>query len=1475
MKLYFDFYNDAGVTKYIYLNDVNNRLNINLDKFNMTAHIDTDLKLDFQNITDFFLVIEKEVNGTYILEKKINGNYSSGIITYEKCNFDDVISNSSSYRLYFQFNEGGIIVYNGKDKPYYINLKTKCEDFDIDIYDSILIKDIYEIQKINTELSSITFKMSIINNKNFNNYRYFYVFSNSIEYTGKEINYKILTENELTVTEPISISSFEKGITYLHFYLKDTFDNISHRVFKITTKQNTLTLFEIINKEISLVGDEQFSIFYKSRNIKSVTPVIEVTDSQNVTKTYVSKKTIGTFDLNSNVITFKLSEYFEETFANNKLFLYFRLNENENDCSNKMLILLDSVAPEISITNFDSNNYKLITTDEKIVNVIGQIKDENFFYLGNNRQKIDLTKAKHYLIVYSESNVHYVTFDDSQEKIEFLKHSNFYITESKGSTFKLYTKDEELISNDSYQYINDFVKPDTKNFYIVFDKKELSQYELNIIEHQGGLKIKGETISPLIIKQEFNKFVDLYYIKAEINISSVDTVPFDVGIDGFGYSFLSKVNFSNISCNLTNKKEIDLSFTKTNFIVFKSNKDVEIAKFTDNKVIEYTSSKTYKELSFCPISLSDIEYFSPSGEYMHWDDALNSYPYEEIYSKPKLLDKNKTQLTYSNYKVSELSKGLYSFNFNIKIEDGINKNTLEYADIIGNKTSVEFTIEKNTNNIKILIDELYNKSFNKFQSSENSYELSTNRSTINIKFIIENETLNNIESDSYLVIKSNGVYKKQKIVNELKQRVVYAEFSNLTEEKIEFFVYYNNDIKETITFTIENIKTLTLNVISKFISGFNYYYLKYDIDDFANIKVSSNNKNIICNIQPNNKVIEIVRVDYVSFLDKADIEILVTDQHNLYIPVKQIVSAIFYNDNIISDYFINDMFSYKILNQQFNLNLHSAYRDKIEYIKYYDKLETDIFKRNKYAVYDSKTSNYIINGIITPIIPSSIEISIKVTGEDLIINKRLYEDDKISLYEEKKNFIINYIKENKFHIRITNKEKNNFELNKIEFYKNTELLDTINNIIFTNKDYSKDYYYDFDNFYGTTNLVTKLYNQFNKVININSELINFDVDPSLTCKLKSFHEFNLLRKSRLNSIFLESEFDSGTYKLLVKEITGYEKEFKLSVGENRIECENGQYLFELYHCYHNVLKKCAVYNVEIIDDDFTYIDYSREYSKFLNINQIYIRKSINTNFKKLNPQILHYHNNELVNTYTPEYNNEIVLFYVNKFIGENLYVYKDICGEVILDKYIKKVVNIDDNFNIYSVHTNEKALFYDSDKNSITIDKLEDINFKTLGADTMMIKTPRVRTDIEKILVDSIENTLFKEFIPCTLSFYKDNVFIKNISINLSKDEKVELPFFNSPIPEEKNNETNYPILIKNNYSSTNISMFNLPIKHTRRHFLYNYVKNLCILSNIKNIDIEKFISESSEKFYDLYRSNDINKLKEFFKYKLEAEWKK
>lgn len=1473
MKLYFDFFNDKNENKYICMTEINNSLNINLDKFNLTCHVDEELGIDYSKITDFFLVIEKEINGVYTLEKRYSGEYKTGTIEYSNCNFDDTISNSASYRLHFQFNQGGVVVYNGKDFPFYISLKSKCEDFNIEIHNSILIKDYYEIQEISSDIPYITFKMSIINNKNFNNYRYYYVFKNSESEEGINIKYKNLTNTEIQITEGVTIDLFKDGITYLHFYLKDTFDNVSHRVFKITTKQNTLTLFEIINTEVNIVENEEFGIFYKSRNIKSIKPVIEITDSNNNTITKTSKKTIGTYDKDKNIVLFKFTDYFEEPIKNTNVKLHFILNENDRTISNSMMIYIDSVSPKIDIINFDENKYKLISNkDEKTVNVLGKIQDSNFFYLGNNRQKILLDNVKHYLIIHSYNNdIHKIEFNGSGEKIELLKYSKYYIIETQGEDFELYDVSDNKIEKNQYTFVNDYVNIDSKNIYIIFNKKELTQYEINIIEHQNGLELKGSEISSVIKKQTFSKFAEFYYLKVEIEKNIINNFNFDVGIPGFGYSFLPKINYSNISCGLTNKKELVADFENAAFIAIKSNNDVEVSKCTNNKVIYKQITHTLEELTFLPISLKKNEFFSLNGEFMFFDDNLNSFPFEEIYSKPKITDKKKHEIECLNYRISEVDKNIYSFSFDLKIEDGINKNTIEFSDTVDNKSSVEITIEKNYKPIEIEIDEVYNKNFEKFEISKNNYELTTNKKTINVKFVIKNETMNNLKDDVYLIFKSDKFNKKQKILKEINQRVVYVEFSNLTELEEHYQVFYNNDVKSNINFSIKNIPGLTLDVKTNFVTGFNYYYLPYETDSFANIKLEYDNKNFICEIKSDG-LIDIVRTNNSKFIERIELTLIASDKYNLYTPVNKKINGVFYNGSVITEYTIDNLFNDKVISPQFNLNLKTYENEYIEYIKYYDPLEIDIFKRDKYAVFKPEQNTYVIEDIVTPFSPSYLDISIKIKNEDLVVNKRLFEENLISLYEEKNNLIVTYVKEeDKLHIKIVNKDESEQIYNKLEVYDGETFVKELKDIKFDKKHKEYNCYFDLTLFEGISDITVKLFNRFDKVVFIYTDLINFNTISDKECYIENFDLFNVLNVEKLNNINLISNIDGCEFYIIVKNMLNDSEKISLNKGQNKLQLKPGQYLFELYYQKYNYIKKMSSYNVEIIDDNFEYIDYSKEYSKFYKVNTIVIRKFINTKFKYLEPQIIHYCNDELINVYEPYYDNNSIKFDISKSLGINRYFYQDKYIRKELEPFDKKI-EIDKNlFEIFAIHTNEKSLFYEEQTNSIVLDKLENLYFKTKNVDKMVIKTNRVRTDIPKTLIDDLENTLFKEFIPCTLEFYKTNVLFKTIEVKMVKDEFVKVPLFNI---DKTKHADRFDFSVKNNRISH--SKYGLYIKHKPKHFLYSFVKNIAILSENNDYlklpvpEQEEYIIKISAEYFNKYKNNDINKLKLFIKTKME-----
>ena len=219
-----------------------------------------------------------------------------------------------------------------------------------------------------------------------------------------------------------------------------------------------------------------------------------------------------------------------------------------------------------------------------------------------------------------------------------------------------------------------------------------------------------------------------------------------------------------------------------------------------------------------------------------------------------------------------MEENTYTFSLDVPIEKGINNFKLTFEDSNSLNTEVDFIIEKNKNDISIDIDETYNNYFDKSINEDGTYVLTTNNDNVIVKFIVKNESLADLKNDKYLIIKSSRSSKKQKILTEDDVRVAYINFNNF-EEFEEFTIFYNDETKEISSFILSYKESIILNVNSEFVSGSNTYFLKYNVDSFANISISYPNKKMFkCDLMPNN-IISITRLDNKGFLETLELEI--------------------------------------------------------------------------------------------------------------------------------------------------------------------------------------------------------------------------------------------------------------------------------------------------------------------------------------------------------------------------------------------------------------------------------------------------------------------------------------------------------------------------------------------------------------------------------------------------------------------------
>lgn len=1425
MNLYFNFFNDKD-SKHFIMNSVNNSININLNKFNMKVYL-SDLPFDYSEMTDVKLYIEKSSNGISVFDRYIDGSINSDTVDFSNVILDEG-EGTVTYKIRLQFFNGGILFHDEIESVCTINLKTICENFTVDIFDAVKINDTYELQSFNDEQFEMKFKIKLSSSINSNGLMY-----NFKVYPDEEVKfddeYKPFNTSHEYMSSILVSGSFKDNITYLHFSIKDQFGNILNEKFKITTKSGTLSLFEILNNELIIKYDEEFAVFYNSKNVDSITPYITYSLNGNeICKK--SDKVISSYDKHINAITIKLIDYFElDSKFNSDLKLKFILNNDDKLSSNEMLISIDSNKPKISLANI-KDGYQLVTNDTEYYTINGKLEDNNFFYIGSNQKKIDISSGKKMLYLYSKDNIKYVSFNGEKEQV--LKYSNFYVIESKGYEFEVYDKDDVLINN--YEYINDYYDENEKNIYFMFKQSDFSKYETNIIGKNNGFKVKGNEILPYIKKQLFSTFNDIFYLKVTLDstlLSGVSFTKFDLGIDDLQYSFLYKVNQHTCSADLDNSKKINLSFYDTRILAVKSNEEVNVYKCNETKITNSKKTVILNEVAFTAFTVLENERIILDSNYVFFEDSYNLIVPSYVYAEP-ILKLNDLETSYKNYSIKELEENTYTFSLDVPIEKGINNFKLTFEDSNSLNTEVDFIIEKNKNDISIDIDETYNNYFDKSINEDGTYVLTTNNYNVIVKFIVKNESLADLKNDKYLIIKSSRSSKKQKILTEDDVRVAYINFNNF-EEFEEFTIFYNDETKEISSFILSYKESIILNVNSEFVSGSNTYFLKYNVDSFANISISYPNKKMFkCDLMPNN-IISITRLDNKGFLETLELEITAYDKNHLYPSVIKNVKGTFYNDSIITYSNIDDSI-YKdgiIASNSFDLELHTYHKDNIEYIKYYDIHELDITKRNKYALYDKNKDCYIIRDIVTPISSEMLEVSIKIKDNDLLINKSVL-DNSVKLLNDKNNFSFTYfIENNELNLKLTNMMEDDYNFSKIEFYVDGTHFFTEKNVIFNKNNTSFIHKVLLDKFNDVYTFTLKGYNLFDKVNLIKSNLINCIVYGDIDVELINFKEFCLFQNSDLKNIALSSNVDEKYIYLEVEDLFGNILKFNSKENIYNIELEQGYYCFRLIYQKFNYKKIVNSYNVEIVKDKIKLLDYTTDYLYFDKITEIVFRKQFNTSFEYLSPTLIHYCNDELVEVLSPIYEGENIRFNINKKIGINKLIYKDEFTKFELQSFEFKDASDYYQYKIFSVHTDNQTMFYNNE-DEIYLRSEEDLYFKTLGITEVRTTTKKIRSIVKQKTSDYVTTTIYKEFLPCTLDFYINDVVVKSIDVFIDSNKPIRYPIFSQGEKDIQIDRKRLKLI--SSRFVINKDSYSVPLKHNIKHFLLNYAKGIAELYNHK-----------------------------------------
>ncbi|MGL6100243.1 MAG: hypothetical protein ACRC0G_11545, partial [Fusobacteriaceae bacterium] len=394
------------------------------------------------------------------------------------------------------------------------------------------------------------------------------------------------------------------------------------------------------------------------------------------------------------------------------------------------------------------------------------------------------------------------------------------------------------IDKNDYEVIRHSDSLGMKHIFMILEKSELSNYELNIVKNQGGLQIKGP-ITDVLTNQYFTDFSEFYFISLEIPENETGKYPFTVGISDFEYDFSKHFYDKNISCKITQFKELDTDFDSTRLVFVASKNNVDVIVFNDNEKLKKMVTYTAGEVSFCAISKKTEEFFTTLESVTFIDQTLNTLPFEKIHLKPKIKDENGLNVQIDNFTMVEIdnvNEKSYSLTFDVPVVEGENAFSLEIEDKTGQSEKAVFILEKNTKLVEFKIQETEMTDSEVFEEVDGTFDLVNNRDSCFVKIIIFNETRKEKKTERFLIVNNGKKTEKHRIQTKNGTRFVALYLNNSTNGE-NYSLSYNQYTEELMKINTKKQDELFLKVENNFMAGSNYYHLNYFKDDFTTLSL--------------------------------------------------------------------------------------------------------------------------------------------------------------------------------------------------------------------------------------------------------------------------------------------------------------------------------------------------------------------------------------------------------------------------------------------------------------------------------------------------------------------------------------------------------------------------------------------------------------------------------------------------------------
>ncbi|MGL5719063.1 MAG: hypothetical protein ACRCX2_39040, partial [Paraclostridium sp.] len=917
---------------------------------------------------------------------------------------------------------------------------------------------------------------------------------------------------------------------------------------------------------------------------------------------------------------------------------------------------------------------------------------------------------------------------------------------------------------------------------------------------------------------------------------------FSVGITDFDYDFSKYFYDANLSCKLTQYKELDMDFDSTKIVFLALKKQTEVLMFNDKKKLKTLKTHVADEVSFCTLSCKSDEYFTTSESVTFIDQVLNTLPFEKIHLKPTVVDENENEVAVENFTMTEIinvNEKSYNITFDVPIKDGENIFTMSVSDITGQEDSVSFIIEKNSKLVEFQIQETEMTDSEIFKNDNESYKLVNNRDSCFVKVLVFNETRKERKTERFIIVNNGSKTEKHRIQTKNDTRFVALYLPN-TSDGNTYSLSYNDFSDELLKIETKRQNELYLKIEEEFIVGSNYYHLNYFKDEFSTVSVEyTNRQNFKCELH--DEYIEITRIKNSNFMEDILLTITVNDKNGNYSHVSKMVSGRFYNETVISDYYIEkaENINGRLDEPMFDLVVKSQDFQNVQFMTVYDQAELNVYKRKKVAYYDSELEGYKFERITSPITPSSLKVNVQLKGENaLVLEKELFSSEKI-YYSKNKNKVLASVNKNTDSIFVELFSSESDEVfKKVEFYINDSLFLEREDVTIRveNPVVEKINIIDLPT---TSVLYCKFINRKNMVSY--SGLFNLDFTIKRSSNNIS-HNFDnkLLSVEKANWLYIDN-FQESTIELVAINSIGIKKNLILKKGEQLVDLfKAGEiYKVKLVSKDKNSSRTFYQNTIQVYDKLSDLIELKNNLFEKIKYNKtVSIKNESLIESSDLNCFLSHYVNGSLIKSYPPQINGRLIEFKITKQKGINKLIF-NYSNEKIEISNFNFTVEAIKTYSIHGVEIMDNAL-YAKGENEYILNGTADVSLKTTGVKYLKIDSKSIGRVMEKTVADNFTCRIRKAWLPCEITAYdgeKKKIDIPVVKIKVLTSNK----FTYKVKPEKQKLKTS--ILFKLGSSKPKIkkNSFKMKLEFYIFHKLYSFSNAFAtFIGNKEWLELEK-----------------------------------